>query len=1060
MVYSIIFKRKQLNFSFVLLCLLISPIGLFQSCSNKEEKYLDATGELKYLPQRVDFNFHIKPILSDRCFTCHGPDANKRKSGLRFDEKESAFAKLETGGHAIVAGWPSRSKLIDRIQSDDPELQMPPKDSKLTVSEYEMALLERWIDEGAEWKQHWSFIPPEKAEIPKNVENDWPKNEIDYFILARMKREGLSPSPEAEKEKLIRRVTFDITGLPPTLDELNNFLSDTSLDAYEKIVDRLFESPRYAERITTEWLDVARYADTHGYQGDTKRRMWPWRDWVIKAFNENMPYDQFVTWQLAGDHLANPTREQLIATGFNRNHMMNGEGGIIDEEFRVEYVADRTNTTAKAFMGLTMECARCHDHKYDPIKQKEYFGLYAFYNNVEELGMTVNDADVYPYILMTEEKDKHILDSLDRLISSQRNDIHSYITTLEQGTEWRKKIGNKKVNLNKGLLAHLPFDKINTNKRFTNLVDKRNPANISEHTELTEGAFKKAVQFNGNNGINLGSIGDFEANQEFSFSVWVKFPEVFPRADIVYNSRVDFKGEKGYRLYIDDDRLSFMMVHAFDNNFIKVSTKETFPFGTWTHVALTYDGLGKARGIEISLNGKQVSLEIIKDNLFKTMKRGGGLGIGGPNFADGAIDEFRAYDRKLTQPEILELANTGQKTDNWFAYYLHNLDQNYKEKKVALRDLLSVRLKTVEHIPEFMVMGDLKDSIRPTYVLNRGAYDDHGEEVSLSTPSAILPFADELPKNRLGLAKWLFDTEHPLTSRVMVNRLWQMMYGKALVSTPDDFGNQGSLPTHPELLDWLAVDFRENLWDIKRILKKMAMSATYRQASQISPEALEKDKYNDYLARAPRYRLSSEMIRDQALAISGLLVEKTGGPSVKPYQPPGLWAEKSSWPDFFYVQNHGDSLYRRSLYTYWRRTTPPPNMITFDSPTRNFCSVKREVTSTPLQALVLLNDTQFVEAARVLAQRVIQEGGKEPSDRLKYAFRLATARFPTEDELVELIELLSASSQEYKDNDVQINQLLRVGEYPVDKNLNRLELASYTIVASAILNLDETITKG
>ncbi|RIA08609.1 cytochrome c [Flavobacteriaceae bacterium MAR_2010_72] len=1045
--------------------LTILCLGIFQSCTNYgSSKYIAVEGK-KALPKIVDFNFHIKPILSDRCFTCHGPDENARKANLRLDIEKEAFASLESGGKAIVKGKPHKSKVMERLLTDNPELMMPPPESNLVISDYEIALIEKWIDQGAEWKTHWSFIPPLKSELPKTKNTAWAKNEIDHFILSKIEKEELATSKQTSKEKLIRRVTFDLTGLPPTLEEINNFLKDDSKNAFEKVVDRLLESERYGERLATEWLDVARYADTHGYQGDTQRRMWPWRDWVIKSFNENMPYNQFIEWQLAGDKLPNPTREQMIATGFNRNHMMNGEGGIIDEEYRVEYVADRTNTTGKAIMGMTMECARCHDHKYDPISQKEYFNFYAFYNNVDELGMAVNAAENYPYIMLTSDEEQKTLDSLNTAIDDQYKSIESYIAQLENDTSKNKKTNNTKIDLSKGLVEHITFDKISKDAlqiNFENKVKNRQPGYIADPTELVEGVEGKANYYDGNVSVNIGGeAGDFDVFNEFSFATWVKFPEPFKRADILHKLEFDFMGEKGYHLYINEEYLTFQMNNAWDNNFIKVTTTDEFPFAEWTHVTVTYNGTGKANGINIYFNGEKKEFKILKDNLTKTMNGWGTLMAGNSNFDGGTLDDFRAYDRTLTLPEIKTLAN--QKVDDtkdWFEYNVVNKDANYKTEKEKLSGLIKTRMDKIATIPEYMVMKDIQDSIRTTHILNRGAYDDPGEIVGIGTPEAILPFDENLPQDRLGLTKWLFNEKHPLTSRVMVNRLWQMVFGTGIVNTSDDFGSQGALPTHPQLLDWLAVDFRENNWDIKAIVKKMVMSATYQQSSEIKPEALEKDKYNIYLARGPRYRMSAEMIRDNALAVSDLLVEHLGGASVKPYQPKGLWAEKATLKTFFYPQDHGDSLYRRSLYTYWRRTTPPPSMITFDSPTRNFCTVKREATSTPLQALVLLNDVQFVEAARVFAERIINEGGSDIENRLKLAFRLATAREPNANEILELKKLVDESFVEFKKHPKDAKKLLTFGEYPVDNTLNTIEVAAYTMATSAILNLDETITKS
>lgn len=1038
-------------------------IGLLFLQNCKQPHNIPAIVDGQTLPDKVDYNFHVKPILSDRCFACHGPDEAKRGADLRLDTEEGMFAKLEHGGYAIVAGNPHRSQLIDRIHHADPEIQMPPPESNLTLTDYEKAVLEKWIVQGAEFKPHWSFIVPQKADLPTTQNTSWTSNEIDHFILSTIEKEGLAPAKMASKEALIRRATFDLTGLPPTLEEIDNFLNDDTENAFEKVVDRLLASEKYGERMATDWLAVARYGDTHGYEADSKRMTWQWRDWVIDAFNQNMPYDQFITEQLAGDLLENPTRGQMIATAFNRNHLMNSENGILDEEWRVEYVSDRTNTTGKALMGLTMECAKCHDHKYDPISQKDYFSLFAFFNNVDEPGQIRYESQAAPVLHLTTPSQDQTLANIEQLSNDQRNAITEYIQQLENSESWQSKIDKSNIDLEKGLKVHVSFEKAvkrKDEKIFVNQADTKRPLSIFVGEEkLIDGPHGKAMAYDGVNQTLIKDGGNsFNSNEAFSYSVWVTFPEPFQEARILGTEDGNFDLVPGYLLYIEEDKLSFQLCSTWDYNKIKVTTKNIFPFKKWTHVALTYDGSSKAEGITIYLDGKRQDLTILKDNLTKKLPTQAWFSVGHYSLEGGALDEFRQYNRVLTLPEVQQLANQEVTEEGWFDYYVFNEDKKLKTLRDSLKTTIGKRLDLLDTIPQLMVMGDLKDSIRPTYILNRGVYDDRGAEVFANTPAAIKEFPKEYAKNRLGLAEWFFTKDNPLTSRVMVNRLWQMIFGKGIVNTPDDFGSQGSLPAHPELLDWLAVDFQENGWDMKAMMKKMVLSSTYRQSSSVTPELLEKDPNNILLARGGRYRLPAEMVRDNALAVSGLLVDKIGGAPVKPYQPAGIWAQVSSLKTP-YVQDHGDKLYRRSLYTYWKRAAPPPNMLTFDAPTRHTCTVKTEATSTPLQALVLLNDVQFVEAARVLAQNLLLEE-LDKTATLEKAFRLVTSRKPQAAEIATLTQLWEDSQQEFRQAPADANKVIQIGEYPVEEGIQSIDLAALTMVTSAILNMNEAVTKS
>lgn len=780
-------SMKQTIYIVIILAALIGL--LYASTSGLFNRSTDAYTSMS-LPETVDYNFHIKPILSDNCYTCHGPDANKRKGNLRLDIAETALEELKEspGQYAFVAGNPKNSKAYTHMITDDPNELMPPIDSKLSLNSYEKRLIKKWIEQGAKFEKHWAYLSPKKKEVAKIEGSDWGQNQIDGFILRKLRENAMEPSEKASKETLIRRISLDLTGLPPQIDQTKELMALPAEEIIPKAIDRFLSTPAYGERMTQSWLDVARYADSHGYQDDSYRTMWPWRDWVIYAFNKNLPYDEFLTWQLAGDLLPNTTKEQLLATAFNRNHPITQEGGVIQEEYRINYVLDRTNTLGKGILGLTLECARCHDHKYDAISQKNYFELFAFFNQVDEKGLQMDAVQA-------------------------------------------------------------------KNEKFF-----ADPPYITLTSEETEGV----LDF-----VNMDS----------------------------------------------DQRINVM---------------------------------------------------IMNDSAPKT-----------------------------------------------------------------------------------------------TFILNRGEYDQPTDSVFADAPDIIFPFGDELPRNRLGLAKWLFDKNNPLTARVFVNRIWAMLFGRGLVETVEDFGVQGSLPTHPELLDWLAVDFMEHDWDIQYLLKKIMLSATYQQKSELRPELKKADPENRLLARAPRFRMSGEMIRDYILASSGLLNAEVGGPSVRPYQPKGLWAETNAGENrgvlTKYVQDSGEDLYRRSLYTLWKRTLPPPTMTIFDAPTRDFCEVRRQKTNTPLQALALQNDVQVLEAARVLAQRLVA-AENDSAEIVQELFQRILVRSPKKEEFLTLNNYYHDAVALYQDDMEDAKKLIAVGEYE-QLNVDPAKTAALMLTAQVIYNLDETITK-
>lgn len=995
------------------------------------------------LPDRVDYNHHIRPLLSDRCYSCHGPDEKARKAKLRLDLKEGAFKGLDDGMFVIKPGDLAKSELSRRISSTDPDDKMPPPDSHLSLIPDEIELIKRWIAQGAEWSRHWAFIPLAPVDVPAIKKQDWVVNDIDRFILHRLQKEGFTPSTHASKERLLRRVTFDLTGLPPTLVEIDEFLADSAPAAYERVVDRLLASNAYGERMAVEWLDVARYADTYGYQADRFNHLWPWRDWVIEAFNRNIPFDDFIIWQLAGDLLPNATREQKLATAFNRLHRQTNEGGSVEEEFRVEYVADRVHTAAGAFLGLTMECARCHDHKYDPISQKDYYRLFAFFNSTDESGLYSHFTDAIPsptLLLFKDAAQEQMHQELKRAIADKEGEL--------------EKRTNSALLAGTGLIGHYAFDTISGNKA-ANALGTNFSAKLNDTPALVEGHLGKALQFNGENSVTIDKIADFKRTDPFSFTFWLKVPEELPEIVVLHHQQAGSDaGYHGYQFVLENGYPTFGLIHFWPGNAIKVRGKDKLSLNQWIHVGITYDGSSRARGISLYFDGSPAEVEVLRDSLFKDIVNGQPLTLAarfrGRGLKDGAIDELKVFNRALTPADVRQQIRKGDSLSS----SVGDFDQQYSELMAELKTLRDQENNLINSVPEIMVMGDLPTP-RSTHVLKRGMYDAPGEVVTPGAPDSILPFDSTLPTNRLGLARWVVDRRNPLTARVIVNRYWQMFFGNGIVETSDNLGSQGTLPSHPELLDWLASGFIESGWDLKALQKLIVMSGTYRQSSQTTSELLAKDPENRLLSRGPKTRLSAEMLRDQALAASGLLVSRVGGPSVKPYQPEGLWEEKSSgWK---YEPDKAAGLYRRGLYTYWKRTVPHPSMIAFDAAERNNCTVRRQNTSTPLQSLVLLNDPQFVEAARKIGERAIKEAGPAVKDRILFMFRLLTSRRPSDRELAILKVLYSEQLQLFQSETPA--ELLKVGDSAWDKSISSSELAAYASVALAILNHDDAVLK-
>ena len=1023
---------------------------------------------------KIDFDRQIRPIFSDRCYACHGPDKNARKANLRLDKMDSLFEQ-RNGIHIINPNHPEQSELYQRIISTDSAHVMPRPEFKRPLDQEDIALIRQWIEEGAEYQKHWSLIPIKDVPVPELKDSNWPKNQLDQFVLERLKKESLQPSAEASKERLIRRLSFDITGLPPTVEEIDVFLADKSPPAYENLVDRLLTSPRFGERMASIWLDLSRYADSYGYQSDVHRDMSLWRDWVIKAFNTNLPYNQFVTWQLAGDLLPEPTREQQLATAFNRLHRQTNEGGSVEEEYRVEYVSDRTHTFGTSFLGLTVECAQCHNHKYDPISQKDYYSLSAFFNNIDESGLYSHftNAVPTPTLLLTDSEVESKLTELEQQVIEAEKTLESLVVQRKSAfSEWTQNLPET-VGI-QGLIGDFSFDDIVENN-VPNHADSEKPGTIHDNPKVVSGRRGKGLQLSGENSVVFKDVGAFDRANPFSIALWMKTPDYKDRSVVFHRSRSwTDAGSRGYQLLIEDGKLSASLIHFWPGNAIRVRTKQQIPTGTWIHVVVTYDGSSRGNGLQLYLNGVVADTQIVRDNLYKTIIGGGenhltiGQRFRDRGFKNGSVDEFQVFDRCLTPIEITCLhsqetlditledrIHNQESQEDYYQYYLANHDEIYQNQLAELMKRRDEHNKAIDPVSEIMTMIELSKR-RSTYVLKRGAYDDRGEQVFPDTPASILPFPKETPKNRLGLANWLINPKNPLTARVAVNRYWQMFFNKGIVSTPEDFGSQGERPSHPLLLDWLAKRFIDSGWNQKEMIKLIVMSATYRQSSVPSPELLEKDPENRLLARGPKARLTAEMIRDNALYVSGLLVDKVGGSSVKPYQPAGLWKEKSGRT---YEHDKGEGLYRRSLYTFWKRTSPPPSMMIFDAAKRDVCVVKRRETNTPMQALLLLNDTQFVEASLFLGQRMLKEGGDTVLEQIQFVFRLTTGRYPTEKEIEILQKLYQEQQKIFEADPDQAEKLLAIGEKEPDPSLPSTQVATATTVASTMLNFDDTITK-
>jgi hypothetical protein len=1031
----------------------------------------------------VSFTRDVLPILSNNCFACHGPDEKQRKTRFHFDTREGAFAKRGV----IEPGNAADSLLIEMVTHPDPKQRMPPLESGHTLTDTQISVLRRWIDSGAAWDTHWAYTPAKRQEPPATKRSGWARHPIDQFILARLEREGLQPSPEADKETLLRRVTYDLTGLPPTIAEVDAFLADRSPDAYERRVDALLRSPHHGERMALAWLDAARYADTNGYHIDNYRQMWPWRDWVIGAFNRNLPFDQFVTEQIAGDLIPNATRDQKVASGFNRNNMINFEGGAIADEYQVEYVVDRVEATSSAFMGLTMGCARCHTHKYDPITHKEFYQFFAFFNSVPERGLDGRLGNAAPVLPLPSHAQQTRLDELDAAIEARTDALADTIVDPAQ-RDWEKALSPAVPRAgepgHEALLAHYELD-----GNFSDISGRfQHGRMVTGDPTFDTGRVGRAVFFDGDTEVSFGNVGAFDRTDRFSAAFWVRPGGSQPMH--VLQKLKDAAGRRGYEWRFDDillvgiqrwsARLTITLASDSPAGAIEIRTRERLRFGDWHHLALTYDGSGKAAGVRLYVAGALADVEVVRDTLAGPLASDAPLKLGSRELGQpflGRIDDLRLYGRVLAPGEIASLAIDyparlilsgvfGKRTRDGAAevrdYFLtHAAPQALRTAYAELKTLNKEKEEFEKGIPTAMVMGEMKKP-RETFVLARGDYRNQTEKVQPGVPAILPPLPKDAPLDRLTLARWLVEPNHPLTARVAVNRFWQMYFGYGIVKTQEDFGVQGEPPVHPELLDWLATEFVRTGWDIRAMQRAIVTSATYRQSSKVTPALRERDPENRLLARGPRFRFQAETIRDTALAASGLLNQDVGGPSVLPYQPKGLWEEMAFGEGFSgqaYEQSHGKDLYRRGVYTMWKRTVPAASLSTFDAPDREKCTARRSVTNTPLQALTLMNDPTYVEAARALAQRALLEGGKDDKSRVVYAFRLATARTPNGREVGVLRDVLDGGRRLFAADRRSAAKLIDVGESPRDRRLDPAELAAWTTVASVILNLDETITK-
>ena len=1038
-----------------------------------------ARGGVAATISKPSFNRDIRPILAENCFACHGPDSAARKADLRLDRREVA---VKAG--VIVPGKPDESEMIRRVFSDDKDEAMPPASIHKQLTAAQKEKLKAWIAAGAEYQLLWSFIPPVRPALPAVKNAAWVRNPIDRFVLAGLESHGLQPAPEADRRALARRASLDLTGLPPSPEMVETFVNDRSPDAYEKLVDQLLASPHWGEHRAHYWLDAARYGDSNGIHIDNYREIWSYRDWVIEAFNRNLPFDRFTVEQLAGDLLPDAEDEQRIATGFNRCHITTGEGGAIAEEYLVLYARDRTETTARVWMGLTANCAVCHDHKFDPLPQKEFYAMSAFFNNTPQPGMDGNMKDTPPVIFVPGTlEDRKLWHTLETQIADAQKQIGA--RKQSSRADFQKWLaGPAKQSLSakvpdQGLRLHASLSE-GAGRNVTITVDSK-PRTVTLAADAAWGPGEiaaKAFTAQAKTPLEIAEAGDLDSQQAFSYGAWVKIPGKVASGAVMARMD-DGNAFRGWDLWLQNDRPAAHLINHWPDNAIKVVSRTPLQPGKWHHVMVTYDGSRRAAGAKIYIDGKRQPIDVESDSLKDTLRTRVPLKIGQRHTTsriDGvALQDLRIYGRTLSDGEVEQLGASSRlaaivdkpagkrsaaEVDELFDFWLRREDKTYQDLTAQLaaaqQQQTAVRLRgTVAHV--------MQEKAGPpkAFVLFRGDYDKRREEVQAATPAFLPPMPADFPRNRLGFARWLLRPEHPLTARVAVNRFWQEIFGVGLVKTSEDFGVNGESPANQELLDWMAVDFRESGWDVKRFYRLLVTSAAYRQSAAVTPEKLERDPQNRLLSRGPRFRMDAEMVRDYALTASGLLADKIGGPSVRPYQPDGVW-EAVAMPESntrFYRTDSGENLYRRSLYTFWKRAAAPASMEIFNAPTREACTVRRERSNTPLQALVTLNDPQFVEAARRLAETALKQGGDKNESRLDFTARRLLARPLRPQERQIVLASLDALVKHYKAHPDGAKNLLMVGQSPVDPKLDPATLAAWTMVTNELMNLDEVLNK-
>lgn len=1036
---------------------------------------------------KIEFNRDIRPILADNCFACHGPDPGTRKADMRLDTEAGFFAEREDAPPVVIKGKPEESELYQFLITEDSEEIMPPPKSRKKLNPEQIALIKTWISQGASWQSHWSLRAPVRPEVPTPKTADWSRNTIDRFLLAKLEDQGLSPAPDADPHVLVRRLALDLTGLPPDPAVTADYIADPSEKNYLKLIDALLDSPRYGEHRARYWLDAARYGDTHGLHFDNYREMYPYRDWVVKAFNENLAYDKFTVWQLAGDLLPEPSLDQLIATGFQRCNITTNEGGTIAEENLAIYAADRVQTFGWVYLGLTTNCGQCHDHKFDHFTMKDYYSMAAFFRNTTQGAMDGNASDGRgPVIKVPFNEDREKREALDKEIAEAQAGLESRRTEAKPAFEKWAVTANPdqlaEAQPREGLLVHVPLneglgDKVNSKVKGEDRTFKSKGL----LTWDPKGKIGPAPRIKRGRTFDLGDLANFKVNQAFSYGAWIRSTRgingaVFARMDTARKHR-------GWDLWQQGGQFGAHIIDSYPDNALKVLTqKAVLKFGQWSHVFVTYDGSGKVEGLRLYHNGieqtKSVETGSLKPDADITSETPLQIGqrSSGEFFEDGFLQDMRIYGRTLSSGEIKALADSGplrailataaqdrsaEQTKVLFENFLYTRDKQFSTLTETISRLKSRReglngRAAITHVQKE------KSGKAMTHFLMRGQYDKKGDQLEANTPSALPPMPDNLPRTRLGLARWVVAPENPLTARVTINRFWQEIFGKGIVPSSEDFGIMGMPPTHPELLDWLAVEFRESGWNVKKFIRLLVTSRAYRQTAVTTPEKREKDEDNRFLSRGPRFRMDAEMVRDYALAVSGLLSTSTGGPGVKPYQPVNIWnlvgLPGGNTRD--YKQDTGEKLYRRTIYSFWKRMAHPPNMEAFNAPSREVCTVRRERTNTPLQALVTMNDPQFVEAARSLAQRALQaSAGEEDSATLDYIARRALCRPLKPREVLILQACLSDHLTHYNENLTDAKALIKVGESKADPTLDPRKLAAWTMLCNQVLNLDEVLNK-